>query len=394
MRICYFDCYAGISGDMILGALVDAGADLKKIAAELKKIKVGGYSLSAQKVTRATIGGTQVIVRTEAHHGHGRKYSEIKKTIQASRLAPSIQEKILDIFATLARAEAGVHRTSLENIHFHELGSVDTIVDIAGAVIGLDLLGVDKVCCSPLNLGAGVVKTMVGVLPAPGPATLEILKGKQVYSSGPWGELVTPTGAAIVKTLAKEFTAMPGMSPERVGYGAGTRILEGMANYLRVVIGESGAGRGSYDTDQVLVLETQVDDLSPQIYDHVLEKLFQAGALDVTMAAVQMKKNRPGVLVTVLAPQGRENHLLEILFQETTTVGIRAHLASRYKLFRRFEKVKTRYGMVQVKVSGTRSRVLTVTPEYEECKKIASQRGVPLRRVLEEVREKAKNLVK
>jgi len=382
-RHAYFDCFSGISGDMVLGALVDAGADLRAIESELRKLGLEGWEISASKVKRGQIYATQVKVETtEGHHHRG--LSVILQRIEKAKLEPRVAERVRKIFTRLAEAEAKVHRMPLEKVHFHEVGAVDSIVDIVGAAIGFELLGIDEFSCSALDVGAGQVKTAHGLLPVPAPATAELLKGAPMFTSGIAKELVTPTGAAIATTLATRYAEIPEMTLKAIGYGAGSADLKEKANVLRILIGENEASEAGEHWDApVTVIETNIDDMSPQIYGYFVERALAAGALDIFSSPVQMKKNRPGLLVTMLSEPDNVSRLIDLVFRETTTIGVRAHDVRRKTLARESVIVETRFGEVRMKISRMNGSVLNATPEYEDCQRIAAQKNIPLKHVLE-----------
>ena len=380
--IAYFDCFSGISGDMVLGALVDAGADLRAIESELRKLKLPGWSISAEKVQRRAIFATQVKVDASEQHHH-RGLSVILGMIDEAGLAPRAADRAKRIFARLGEAEAHVHQVPLEKVHFHEVGAVDSIVDIVGAAIGFELLGIDEFACSAMDVGAGQVKTAHGLLPVPAPATAELLRGAPSYSSGIQKELVTPTGAAIATTLAARYAEMPRMTLRAVGYGAGSADNAEKANVMRLLVGEIAVSEaGEYWGAPVTVIETNVDDMSPQIYGYFAERALAAGALDVFSTAAQMKKNRPGLLVTILSEPENVSRLIDVVFRETTTIGVRTYEVRRKTLDREMAPVTTKFGEVRVKLSRMNGSVLNATPEYEDCQKIAAERGVPLKEVI------------
>ncbi|MBI5428448.1 MAG: nickel pincer cofactor biosynthesis protein LarC [Nitrospinae bacterium] len=384
MKIAYFDCSSGISGDMVLGALVDAGVDFEEIKKGLKKLGLKGYEVRSRAVKRGLIRGTKVEVATEPRslggHRHARSFSGIKKLIESSRLPPAVKEKSVAVFQRIARAEAHVHRTSVEKIHFHEVGAVDSIVDIVGGILAVELLEVDKIFSSPLNTGEGTALCEHGILPVPAPATLKLLEGIPCYSSGVKKELTTPTGAAMIGFLAEDFVSLPPMRIVRAGYGAGDHTIDRSPNFLRVIIGEGSAtGKG----DRMSVVETNIDDMNPEFYDHVMESLFAAGAVDVFCSQVLMKKNRPAVKLTALCPPSLTDKVAKILLSETSTFGVRYHEVDRVVLDREFQTVKTPYGPVRVKVGRLGGEVLHLAPEYDECKKIAQAQKIPVKKVYE-----------
>jgi pyridinium-3,5-bisthiocarboxylic acid mononucleotide nickel chelatase len=382
IRHAYFDCFSGVSGDMVLGALVDAGADLRAIEAELRKLGLEGWEISASKVKRGEIFATHVKVETSAGHHH-RGLSIILQRIENAKLAPRAAARATKIFTRLAEAEAKVHQQPIEQVHFHEVGAIDSIVDIVGAAIGFEQLGIDEFACSAFDVGAGQVKTAHGLLPVPAPATAELLKGAPMFSSSIAKELVTPTGAAIATTLSTRYAEIPEMTLKAIGYGAGSADLKEKANVLRLLIGEAALSEpGEYWDVPVTVIETNIDDMSPQIYGYFADRALEAGALDVFSAPVQMKKNRPGQLVTILSEPHNVSRLIDLVFRETTTIGIRTHDVRRKTLARESVTVETPYGEVRMKISRMHGSVLNATPEYEDCRRIAAQKGIPLKDVL------------
>ncbi len=437
MRIAYLDCFSGISGDMFLGALIDAGVspDLLRetvralnVGAELEFTKVLRNGISATKVD-VVVNGEKDLPREEfwaqqhehkhehshEHHHHGehghshasdethphhhehRSLKDIRAIIQAAPMAGAAKKTALAIFQSLGEAEAKIHNKDLESIHFHEVGSVDAIVDIVCAAVGADALGVDEWHCSALNVGGGVVHCAHGVLPVPAPATVELLKGAPIYSSGIQKELVTPTGAAIVRTLVRHFGNFPSMTITGGGFGAGARDLKGLANVLRITVGNlvpypsraSAAQEGgavspeSPDTpDTITILEATIDDMTPQVFGFVLERLLELGALDAYGLPVQMKKSRPGMLLTVLARNEDAEHLAETIFAETTTIGLRMRQEQRMTLQREFVPVETQWGTVRIKIARMHGEEANAAPEFEDCRKIAVEHRVALKRVM------------
>ncbi len=386
MRIAYFDCFSGASGDMILGALLDAGLPLAALRRELAKLRLHGFRLKTRRVTRGGLAGTKLDVVCDAHDHEHRRLSHILRILSRSGLSARVKRDASGVFRRLAEAEAKVHGTSIEEIHFHEVGAVDAIVDVVGACVALEKLGVERVVASPLPTGTGFVDCAHGRLPVPAPATAELLTGFPVAASDVEAELTTPTGAAILTTLADSFGPRPAMTPARVGLGAGSREIPRTPNLLRVFIGESVPRAGS---DRVRILETNLDDLSPQVFETVMEKLFAAGALDAWTEPIQMKKGRPAVKLCVLAPDALRATVEEILFRETTTFGVRSTEVERSTLAREFARVTTAFGDLTVKLGLLAGRVVTVAPEYEDVKRAAAAHGVPLRAVMDEAREAA-----
>jgi uncharacterized protein (TIGR00299 family) protein len=383
MNLAYFDCFSGISGDMTLGALIGAGCDVSHLRKELRSLQVSGWELTAEKVWKNGMAATYAKVKTEDHEKH-RSLSEILEILNKSQLAPQVRDRAGAIFEKLGEAEARVHDVPLEKIHFHEVGAVDAIVDIVGACIAFNALGVDKFACSPLNVGGGTARMAHGVLPVPAPATANLLQGKPTYSNGVQRELVTPTGAAMVATLCDSFGPQPPMTVSAIGYGAGTADLEGQPNVLRVMIGESAVKVVPGYHEEISVIEANLDDMNPQIYGYFLEKALAAGALDVYTTPVQMKKNRPGTLLTVLCKPPDTDALTSMIFAETTTFGVRTTRAQRRILPREHVSVSTTFGEVRIKLSRVNGRILQVSPEFDDCRKLAVEKNVPLQQVINE----------
>jgi pyridinium-3,5-bisthiocarboxylic acid mononucleotide nickel chelatase len=420
MRIAYLDCFSGISGDMFLGALIDAGVSPEIFEQAVAALNLGA-KLDITRVNRSGISATKVDVvvdgqkdrprelhagassphddshhehvhdhhHADHQHTHGRGLVDIREIIKcASGLSESAKKTAIAIFERLGAAESQVHNVAMEKIHFHEVGAVDALVDIVCAAIGAEALAVDEFICSPLNVGGGTVQCAHGTFPIPAPATVELLKGAPVYSSGPQAELVTPTGAAIVATLVKRFESFPTMKIEKSGYGAGTRDFTNHSNVLRLTLGEMTAetrlAQPIPATDAVSILEANLDDLNPQVFGYVMDRLFEAGALDVFMVPVQMKKNRPGTLLTVLAKPQDADELAQIIFAETTTFGVRRREEQRQVLARRWQTVSTRFGEIRIKIANLNGTETNCTPEYEDCRRIAAEHRVPLKLVLQE----------
>jgi pyridinium-3,5-bisthiocarboxylic acid mononucleotide nickel chelatase len=436
MRIAYLDCFSGISGDMFLGALVDAGVSFRLFEDAVAALDVGAR-LEISRVVRGGIAATKVDVyshgekdlprevfweqhergHSPAHshshgheqheaavrqhsrsqhfsragapapheHGHGRGLKEIRQIIEKAAISGTAKATAIRIFEALGAAEAEIHDSSIESVHFHEVGAVDAIVDIVCAAVGSEALGVDEWICSPLNVGGGIVTCAHGTLPVPAPATLKLLQDAPVYSSGPQVELVTPTGAAIVKTLATRFGSFPRMKIEKTGYGAGTRDFHEHPNLLRLTIGEAVEASGALTSDETItVLEANLDDLSPQVLGYAAEKLLAEGALDVFSVPVQMKKGRPGALLTVLCETEDARRLTKMIFAETTTLGVRRREEQRQTLARRWETVKTSWGDVRIKIASMNGSISNYAPEYEDCRALAEANHVPLKMVIEE----------
>ena len=380
MKIAYFDCFSGISGDMILGALVDAGVPFDRLKEGLSKLKLDGYTLTASTVLKKGIKATKVDVVIESPELPGRPLRDLREIISESALDLSVKEKSLSIIQRLARAEAVVHNCPVEEVHFHEVGHIDTIVDVVGAVYGLQLLDAGRVVSSPIDTGSGCVEMSHGVFPIPAPATAELLKGIPVYSSGIERELTTPTGAAIIATMASSFQALPEMRLLAVGYGAGGWDLPEKANVLRVFVGEDVQG---YDADEVMLLETNIDDMNPQIYEYLIERLLQAGALDVYLTPIMMKKSRPAHILSIVTRVEDLDAIRSLVFRETTTLGIRSSKVTRSILKREIREVELPYGKVRVKISGGPGGVSNISPEYEDCKRLALETGAPLKDIID-----------
>lgn len=383
MTIAYFDCFSGISGDMTLGALVDAGVSVDLLRSELSKLNLPGYTLRAEKVKRSGIAATKVHVTIDEKDRETRHLTDIATIISGTSLSTSIKDKSINIFTRLAEAEARVHATSPDRIHFHEVGAVDAIVDIVGSVIGLELLGITQIRVSAINAGSGMVQTAHGLLPVPAPATAELLKGIPFYQSETQFELATPTGAAIVSTLGSSFGPLPEMKVDRIAYGAGDKDFPDRPNVLRLMIGEPTA---AFDEDTAILIETNIDDMNPQVYDYVIDKLMQQGALDAYLTPIIMKKGRPAILLSVLTDASLVDRIVDVIFRETTSIGVRLHEVGRKKLFREIRVVETGYGKIKIKISKRGDEILTATPEYDDCRRIAEEKQVPLKAVIEEAK--------
>ena len=438
MRIAYLDCFSGISGDMFLGALLDAGVSPKLLEDTVAALNIGAR-LEISRVVRGGISATKVDVyasgekdlprevfwkrhsqnhadadnraesawqrgsappgtgpspvttqphREHAHHEHARSLHEIRRLIETAAISNGAKGTAIRIFEALGEAEAEIHNTSIDQVHFHEVGAVDAIVDIVCAAVGAESLAIEEWVCSPLNVGGGTVKCAHGTLPVPAPATLKLLQDAPVYSSGPQVELVTPTGAAIVKALSHRFASFPAMKIEKAGYGAGTREFPDHSNLLRLTIGESttqvSSASPSASNETITVLEANLDDLSPQVLAYTMERLLGEGALDVFSVPVQMKKGRPGALLIVLARTEDTDRLTKMIFAETTTLGIRRREEQRETLSRRWESVETTWGRVRIKVASMNGSISNYAPEYEDCRALAEAHHIPLKQVIQE----------
>ena len=388
MRVVYFDCPSGASGDMILGALVDAGVPLDALRAELGKLGVAGWTLSAREVRRGAFRATKVDVELDGSvRQEHRHLGDIVRILERSGLQGAVVEGAVRVFRRLAEAEAHVHGSSVDAVHFHEVGAIDAIVDVTGAVAALRLLGVEAVHVSALPIGGGFVEGAHGRMPIPGPGTAELLRNFPIVDTGVQMELVTPTGAAILTTLAAGAGRMPAMTVERVGYGAGTRDLPGAPNVLRVFVGEAAGDAGTETVSQV---ETTIDDMSPQLYEPLMDRLFEAGALDVFLTPVIMKRSRPGTVLTALCPPERVADLSRVLFEESSTIGVRWSQVSRARLEREMVTIATAYGALPFKVSRLDGRVVTVTPEFADVARLAREKSLPVREVLDQARADAR----
>ena len=385
MKQAYLDCFSGISGDMFVGALLDVGLPLERLFADLKKIPLGFYEFKRTRALRGHLVGTRVEIRVPGKQP-SRKLRDIEALIRDSELSAGVKERALEVFSRLAEAEGKLHNMPPEQVHFHEVGAVDAILDIVGACIGLEFLEISQLTCSPVNVGSGCVAAAHGSLPVPAPASLELLKDLPIYSSGVDGELGTPTGAALISTLATGFGPIPPMRVERIGYGAGAREIPGHPNLARLLLGESAepvrVRDGAPGDEVVSVIEANVDDMSPQLYGYFIDQALAAGALDVTCTPIQMKKDRPGILLSVLCTPEKGDALAQMLFEQTTTIGVRIYEARRKILERELVSIQTPYGAVNVKVAKRDGKVLNVAPEYEDCRRLASEKGVPLKQVM------------
>jgi uncharacterized protein (TIGR00299 family) protein len=374
MKICYLDAFSGISGDMTVGALIDAGAPCESVLEALRSFDTGAR-FSAEKTLRGGIAATKFRVDTGTSANSHRHLSHILELIEYSSISLRAKSGACAVFRRLGEAEAQVHGVPLERVHFHEVGAADSIADIAGACIALDLLGIDELHVSPVNTGSGTVKTEHGILPVPAPATAILLQGKPIYARGPQVELTTPTGAALAVTLASRFGSLPAMNISSVGYGAGDRDFTKHPNVLRAIVGESAHAP---EATLVSVIEANIDDSSPQVLGYAMERLMDAGALDASLSPLQMKKNRPGVLLRVIARPEDQERLAQIVLAETSTLGLRIHSAERRVIERHIVEVETPFGKIRVKVAAGGS----FAPEYEDCREIAARTGTPLPQVL------------
>ncbi|MFZ5597863.1 MAG: nickel pincer cofactor biosynthesis protein LarC [Bacillota bacterium] len=383
MNVLYLDCFAGISGDMCLGALIDAGVDSGRLERDLRKLPVHGWKLTVARKNYGGITGTKVDIEVREDHQPHRHFGDIKDLILDSPLPEKVQKNSLKIFERLAEAEGKVHGVPAGHVHFHEVGGVDSIIDIVGTSLALFYLNIESLHCSPVPTGRGTIKCRHGILPVPAPATAELLKGVPISPVDVEGEMTTPTGAAIATAFSPTFGPLPEMSVEAVGYGFGSKDY-GIPNFLRIFTGVAGEDKALYDYEPVAIIETNIDDMNPEFLGFITERMFENSALDVFMSPAYMKKNRPGYLLTVLCrPQNREK-LLKIIFSETSTLGVRCRQETKVMLGRLTEEVDTPYGRVRIKKAlDSSGSPLRAAPEYEDCKKIALEKGVPLRVIYE-----------
>jgi len=388
MKIAYFDCFSGVSGDMILGALIDAGLDMRELESELGKLKISGYKIKAGKTAKRGISGTKFSIDI-IEQNVDRRLKDIIEIVDQSDLDDDIKALSKRTFQELAIVEAKIHGKNIDEIHLHEVGGLDSIIDVIGSFIGIKKLGIKATYSSKIHVGEGFLECRHGVLPVPSPATLEMLKGVPIYSKGIQAELATPTGVCILKNLSRTFGIMPEMRVGEVGYGAGSRDLE-IPNLLRVYICETG--EGEYEKDEVAVIETNVDNMNPELLAYTSETLLKQGALDVFMTPIFMKKNRPGTMLSVLTTEDKLNDILSIIFKETTTLGVRIHRLEREKLPREIMSVATRFGEVKVKIGKIGNQIKNIAPEYESCKEIAVRQGIPLKDVYDEAKEAARKV--
>jgi len=381
--IAYFDCFSGISGDMTLGALVDLGVPVEWIREELSVMPLSGFDLAASTIHRMGIHATQVKV-SDTEDRSSRNFADIRQIIESSPLPERVVETSLAVFRRIAEAEADIHNQEIEKVHFHEVGGIDAIVDIVGTALCIDYLGIDRVIASPVALGKGFTTCRHGVIPIPAPATLAILKGIPTYGTDVPKELTTPTGAGIVSTLASDFRELPPMKIDKIGYGAGQRELESRPNLLRIITGAAMAS-DVYQGDEIVVVETSIDDMNPEFFGYVMDRLFEDGALDVSWAPVYMKKNRPGTMIQVLCRQEVRDIIIDRLLVETTSIGVRFYEAKRRILSRDIRDIESSYGRIQVKCVTYPDGATRMVPEYEVCKALALERKLPIRVVYDTI---------
>jgi hypothetical protein len=385
MKQAYLDCSSGISGDMFLAVIIDAGVPVDRLFGELKKLPLGFYEFKRTRAVRGGLVGTRVDIRVPGEQPH-RTLSDIQALLEKASLPEKAAGQALKTFNRLAEVEGKLHNMPPGEVHFHEVGAVDAVIDIVGACVGLELLEISDLVCSPLNVGSGRVDAAHGSLPVPAPATAELLKDIPVYSSGVEGELVTPTGAALVATLASGFGPLPAMKIAKIGYGAGENDFPDHPNIARLFVGEqieAVTGQPGLPGDELVsVIEANVDDMSPQLYGYFLEQALAAGALDVTCSSAQMKKNRPGLAISFLCEPAKSDALSQLLFEQTTTIGVRIYEARRKVLEREQVTVETPYGVVQVKVARREGKVVNAAPEFDDCQRLAMEKSVPLKQVI------------
>ncbi len=384
MKTAYLDAFSGLSGDMLVGALLDAGVDFDNLHGALASLPLQGARLSCRRKTVSGIAAVKFDVEVMEAQPE-RHLSQILTMIEASSINAAAKRRARAIFEVLADAEAKVHHTTPEHVHFHEVGAVDSITDVVGTAWALEELGVGELLVSPLPMGTGFARSQHGIIPVPAPATAELLAGFTVRMGDGAAEMVTPTGAAVLRALGRSAPMPLNFEIEKIGYGAGTREYEDRPNLLRIMIGRE---RGGLDTDELLEISANIDDLNPQIYDHVMERLFAAGARDVTLTPTIMKKGRPAITIAILGEAARRDALAKVLFSETSTIGVRFHSVARLKLRREIREVETRWGRIKVKFSEGDGAV-TATPEYDDCRKVATEQSVPLKTVMEETRAAA-----
>jgi len=388
LRVAHFDCYNGISGDMALGAFLDLGVPLDELKRALEALHLPAFSLSARKVTRCGVTATQALVDCPHEHAH-RTFADIRKLIDAADLPTRTRERAISCFRLLAEAEAEVHQVAVDNVHFHEVGALDSIIDTVGAMWCVDYLGIERFTASEIAVGSGTVRAAHGELPVPAPATALLLRGVPITGGGPRGELTTPTGAALLRALVSEFGCHWHLRIDRSGYGAGSREEKGHTNFLRVFLGEAEDPGLPLDEHSLAMVQTEIDDMSGEVFGYVQEKLFAAGALDVGFVPVQMKKNRPGVSIHVLVARDKVSSVLETLLRETTTFGARVIPCKRYCLPREIISIATAFGPVRIKIGFWGEEILKAAPEYEDCRAIAQAKGLPLTRVYAEAARSA-----
>jgi len=391
MKTLYFDSFAGASGNMILGGLIELGVDKNELIRQLRKLEIADFSLEIETVDRSGISATHVKVKVPRETSH-RHLSEIEKIINGSSLTEDVKTRAVHIFTKLAEAEAKVHGIDVQDVHFHEVGAMDAIIDVVGACIGFELLNIKKFACSRIHVGSGFVRIAHGKYPIPPPAVTELLRGASIFSTAIEGELVTPTGAAIIASVCDCYGRIPEILVDGIGYGAGTREYEKFPNVLRLIIGETQHVQKA-STDHLLLIETNIDDGSPQILGYIMERAFALGALDCWFTPIQMKKDRPATMLSVLCQPEKRGVLTELIFSETTTLGIRVRNVEREYLAREVVKIHTEFGAVDVKVGRYNGKVVNIMPEFEQVRKLALENSVAFRIVRDAVFSKCNKLV-
>jgi uncharacterized protein (TIGR00299 family) protein len=379
-RVLFIEPFSGISGDMMVAALLDLGAGFDDLQTKLAALPLKGYRLSSERCSRSGIQAVKFDVHMGHEHAH-RTFADIRAMIESSALSPWVKEKSIEAFRKLAEAEGKIHGQPADKVHFHEVGAVDSIVDIVGTMIAIEAFMPARIISAPVNVGQGTLECQHGIYPVPGPATQELLKGVPTYSNSVTGELTTPTGATLLATLVDEFGAQPALKVRATGYGAGTRQTPGSANVLRISLGERASGAAVSPEEQVAVIDATIDDMSPQIYGHFQEKALAAGALDVYSTPIYMKKNRPAMKVTCVCAVADVDRLAELIFCETTTIGVRYTLAHRKTLRRDFVKIQTEFGAITMKVSYLGERPVNYVPEFEDCRRLALEKGIALKEI-------------
>jgi len=379
MKVAYFDCFSGASGDMILGALINAGGNLESLAQSLRCVPIKGYSLKKRRKTVHGIAATSMQIKVEKKHTHlHRTFHDIKTLIEKSSLPDQVRSRSIEAFEKIARAEAKIHRKTIRTIHFHEVGAIDAVIDVVGAMLLVEQLGIDKIYCSKMTLGTGEIECMHGILPVPAPATVEILKGVPVKRTNIEAELTTPTGAAILTTLTSRFDYFPSLTISRTGYGTGTRELKERPNVLRVIIGDTETNTtDDVEKESIAVISCEIDDMNPEVYGYVSEKLFALGCVDVHLIPIQMKKGRPGVILEALAKKGIVRNVVNFILKETSTFGVKVNELERFCLPRKVVVVQTPFGKIKAKAGMMGGKVIKVIPEYESVKEAAISTGTP-----------------
>ncbi|MBM4176206.1 MAG: nickel pincer cofactor biosynthesis protein LarC [Ignavibacteria bacterium] len=385
MKIAYFDTFSGISGDMVIGAFLNAGLSLSELESEIQKLKLKDLKLSQRIVQKSAISASLFEVQCEEHH-HSRRLKDIVSLISESELSEKVKEVSLKIFNTLGYAEAKIHNVSLDEVHFHEIGAIDSIVDIVGAAICLERFGIEKVFSSVIPLGSGFVETQHGKMPVPAPATLEILKNYPVKITEIPFELTTPTGAAIISSESSGLLFEKNINVERIGFGAGTKDIPKIPNLLRLVIADLSE---MFSSDETYLIETNIDDMNPEFYPYVIEKLFEEGVHDAYLIPIIMKKGRPGIILSTLCESSKIDSALKIIYSETTTLGVRIIRTDRRKINRSFDEIETKFGKVKVKISESQEGK-KIIPEFEECKKLAKEKNIPISKIYDEILKKNK----